>query len=553
MRLSRLSLLLILTICASQISVAQRISDRGVLNAMQLELERSMEELAKQPEPPFYLSYEITDRYSASVSANMGKVTSTTESGSTYFDIDLRVGTPQLDNTRLNTQNRGSTRLGSLSDADAIRNTLWLLTDSEYKSASEQLVQVRSEKQVTIDSSSDAPDFVASVKEEHSELHNPIVFDRETWEKRLERVSDVFAHHKTIYVGETSASIQKATRYFVNSEGSRIQTDDNTYTISLRVITRAEDGSNLMLYENYHAHDDKGLPSNRELVQKAEDLVTKLIRLRAAPKVEPYAGPAILSGRASGVLFHEILGHRLEGHRLKAASDAQTFKDFVNEKVLPANFSVVFDPEPREFQGIDLLGTYTFDNEGIRGQRVSVIQEGILKRFLLGRSTLNDFRESNGHGRKAIGHHPVARQSNLFVEVENPVTTVELQNQLIEILKERNLEYGLLFDEITGGYTITSRALPNAFTVSPIIVYKIYRDGTRQLVRGVDLIGTPLSVFDSILAGADDPSVFNGQCGAESGLVPVSAISPSILVGQLEVQRSPQSQTILPVLPPPEA
>ena len=217
--------------------------------------------------------------------------------------------------------------------------------------------------------------------------------------------------------------------------------------------------------------------------------------------------------------------------------------------------SVVFDPHLEKFGDTDLLGTYTYDNEGVKGQRVKVIEDGVLKRFLLGRSTLADegYRASNGHGRKAVGLGAVARQSNLIVEVKDPYTTAELEDKMIEILKERDLEYGLYFDDIVGGYTITSRSLPNAFTVRPVIVYKIYQDGSRELVRGVDLIGTPLTVFDSVLAAADDMAVFNGSCGAESGNIPVSAIAPSMLVGQIEVQRASQSRAILPILTPPQS
>ena len=532
---------------------AQRISDRTILNTMSDELNRSMEALSSQEEPPFFLSYEITDSYTASVNANFGQVIAHSQNAATYFDIDLRVGEPELDNTRLATPSRRNIRRGSLADSDAIRNTLWLLTDQAYKSAQEELIQVRSEKQVTIDTQGTALDFASAPQEKHTDLHVPIEFSREEWEKRVERISRVFEGHELLYTGSVGANVNKRIRYYVNSEGSSIQTNTNTYTISLRVLTRADDGSNLMLYENFHAHQPTRLPSDRELIETAENLVTQLIALRAAPKVDPYTGPAILSGQASGVLFHEILGHRLEGHRLKQVSDAQTFKSLIDEQVLPDSFSIVFDPEPTRFGSTDLIGTYQFDNEGVRGQRVEVIKNGTLKQFLLGRSTLPDFRASNGHGRKSIGHQTVARQSNLFVEVENAVTPEELEAQLIELLKERNLEYGLYFEDITGGYTITSRSIPNAFTVNPIVVYKIYQDGTRQLVRGVDLIGTPLSVFDSVIAGANDPEVFNGQCGAESGNIPVSAISPSILVGQIEVQLSMQSQAILPILPPPEA
>lgn len=532
----------------------QRVSDEDILDAMDAELSRSMLELAEQPNPPFYISYEINDTYRASVAATFGRTSRKSEFGGAYYDIDLRVGEPEMDNTHLPIRNRFvSPTIGSLASKSGIRNHLWLLTDRSFKQAIEQLVNVKTQAEIQIDSEGPALDLAQAEKVTYSKGGTHPEFSQDDWEDRVRRISAVFKGHPDLYRGSVSASVTNNMRYFVNSEESRIQDSSQTYTMVLSASTRAEDGSNLSLSELFHAREADGLPNDRDLTKKADDIVTQLINLRNAPKVEPYTGPAILSGRASGVLFHEILGHRLEGHRLKQASDAQTFKDKINERVLPESMSVVFDPQLEKQGDTDLLGTYTYDNEGVLGQRVKVIENGILKRFLLGRSTLprDGFRQSNGHGRKAIGFTSVARQSNLLVEVEDPKTPAELESMLIDMVKERGLEYGLYFDEIVGGYTITSRTLPNSFTVQPVIVYKIYQDGSRELVRGVDLIGTPLAVFDSVVAAADDVAVFNGQCGAESGSVPVSAVSPSLLVAQIEVQRSAQSRSILPILPAP--
>ena len=83
----------------------------------------------------------------------------------------------------------------------------------------------------------------------------------------------------------------------------------------------------------------------------------------------------------------------------------------------------------------------------------------------------------------------------------------------------------------------------------PNVVYRVYTDGRPpELVRGVDLIGTPLAAFGKIVAASDTVDVFNGMCGAESGSVPVSASSPSLLVSEVEVQKKAQSQETLPIL-----
>jgi predicted Zn-dependent protease len=281
-------------------------------------------------------------------------------------------------------------------------------------------------------------------------------------------------------------------------------------------------------------------------------MIGTLEKLKTAPVVDPYIGPAILSGKASGVFFHEILGHRLEGHRQKSESDAQTFKKKVGEKVLPEFMSIVFDPTIKELQGLKLSGAYSFDDEGTKGEKVVCIENGILKDFLMSRTPIDNFPRSNGHARCQPGLKPVSRQSNLLVESKNILSEQQLRQMLIEECKKQNKAFGLIFTENQGGFTSTGRVSPNAFNVTPLVVFKVYTDGRPdELVRGVDLIGTPLTTFGKIMATGSKLEVFNGTCGAESGGVPVSAVSPSILVSEIEVQKKAKSQEKAPILPPP--
>ena len=201
--------------------------------------------------------------------------------------------------------------------------------------------------------------------------------------------------------------------------------------------------------------------------------------------------------------------------------------------------------------GSDLVGTYRFDNQGIKARRVTVIDKGILKGFLMSRSPIDGFPNSNGHGRKQAGFQPVARQSNLVVEVADPLTGDELKAALLAAIEAEGKPFGLRFEAIQGGFTTTGRFMPNAFNVTPLVVYRVYPDGREELVRGVDLIGTPLTTFSFVAAGDDQIAVFNGTCGAESGGVPVSAASPAILVSHIEVQKKGKSQDRPPLLPAP--
>jgi len=316
--------------------------------------------------------------------------------------------------------------------------------------------------------------------------------------------------------------------------------------------TRADDGMELLRVETFQAPSASGLPSEGDLTAKIAKMADDLKALKNAPVAEPYDGPALLSGRAAAVFFHEVLGHRLEGHRQRDEEEGQTFTKKVGQEVLPKFLSVTDDPTVHELAGMKLAGSYDFDNEGVPAKRVEVIKDGILKNFLLSRMPIKDFSQSNGHGRSQPGLMPTGRQGNLIVSSTQNVPEAEMRQKLIEEVKKQNKPYGLYFDDIQGGFTLTTRSLPQAFQVLPVIVYKIYADGRPdELVRGVDIVGTPLAALTRILLTGDQQHVFNGVCGAESGQVPVSAVAPAMLFSEMEVQKRQHSHDRPPILPAP--
>ena len=527
-----------------------------VLDVMREELERSRKVLVEQPTPIYYLSYEITEDRSVTVGGAFGALSRWSEGESRALDIDLRVGGPKLDNTReLRSQRRGFANFAQAApvplEEEALRTVLWYQTDKTYKQAIERFTQVQTDVQVNVAAQDKAGDFSVETREVASEDTMEIRVDRAAWEDKVRKYTAPFADSPHIFSGNASIWADAETRWYVNSEGSAIKTSTAFYRVSISALTRAEDGMVLPRSEQFLSFTPEGLPDEETVMAVVHEMVRDLEALREAPLVEPYTGPAILSGRASGVFFHEILGHRLEGHRQKGANEGQTFRKMVGKKLLPTTFSVFFDPTIRRIRDTDLVGAYRYDNQGVRARRVPVIVNGVLTNFLMGRMPIEGFPKSNGHGRKNTGYAPVARQSNLFVEVSETKTREELKAELLAKVAREGKPFGLVFDRIQGGYTITGRSLPQAFTVNPTVVYRVNLDGSEELVRGVDLIGTPLAAFEEIVAAGDDLEVFNGTCGAESGPVPVAAVSPSILVSKIEVQKKDVSQTRLPILPPP--
>jgi TldD protein len=271
-----------------------------------------------------------------------------------------------------------------------------------------------------------------------------------------------------------------------------------------------------------------------------------------APLVEPFAGPAMLTGRASAVFFHEVFGHRSEGFRQKDINEGQTFARKVGEPILPDFITIVDDPTQAKLGSSILLGNYPFDDEGVAAQRVTLVDKGILRNFEMSRQPIVGFPQSNGHGRRQVGLAPVSRQGNLIVQSSKMVTNAELRRMLIAEVKRQGKQFGLLIDDIAGGFTFTGRGQPQAFQVQPLVVYEVFADGRPDmLVRGVDIVGTPLVSLTKIMATGDTPEVFNGYCGAKSGSVPVAAAAPAMLISEMEVQKKQTSTDRPPILPPP--
>jgi predicted Zn-dependent protease len=555
----------VLTVCAMLFALgagcAAGQAPSPVLQAMSAELDRSMQKLKTQPVPPYFLSYEIIETHDFHVTGAFGKLTASHENRRRQLDIDLRVGDYTMDNTR---EVRGGMSFGSLArlssatvpidnDPDAIRQVLWYHTDDRYKRALEQLTRIKTNVQVKVAQEDQSNDFSREEAQQYTEPVTDIKLDRRVWEDKIRKYTTPFAKYTNIYQASAILAASSETRWFVNSEGARIQTSQPAWHLFLIAYTKADDGMELPLYESFFGFTEKDLPDDATVLKAVDKMIRDLEALRVAPLTDPYTGPAILSGRASGVFFHEIFGHRVEGHRQKLANEAQTFKKKINEQVLSKDFSVYFDPTARRLADTDLAGYYLYDNQGVKARRVAVVENGVLKTFLMSRTPIDGFPQSNGHGRAQAGFSPVARQSNLIVEVAPSAVQPDLKKLLIEEVKKQGLLFGLYFDDISGGFTFTGRVVPNSFNVMPLVVYRIYPDGREELVRGVDLIGTPLTTFSKIIAAGKNVAVFNGICGAESGGVPVSAVSPAILVSQIEVQKKQKSQDRPPVLPAPFA
>jgi TldD protein len=526
-----------------------------VLKTMQGELARASQDLAKADPPPYFLSYTVYDQDLVVLVGAYGSLLTDASLQRRQADVTMRVGSPTLDNTHGQSRGSGVTS-GSLpqgENPDALARVLWELTDREYKRAAPAYLNTKTNTAVRAEEEDKSPDFSKETSVTHlAESKAPPAFDRSAWEGEIRRISAAFRKYPDVYFASVVLQVQNSSSRLVSSEGAAIVTPSVSTRLVMEAQTRADDGMELLRVETFQAPSASGLPSETELTAKVDKMATDLRALRSAPVAEPYDGPALLSGRAAAVFFHEVLGHRLEGHRQKDEEEGQTFTKKVNEEVLPKFLSVADDPTIQELAGVKLAGSYSFDNEGTPAQRVEVIQGGVLRNFLMSRMPIKDFSQSNGHGRNQPGLMPTGRQGNLIVTSSQSIPENKLREKLIEEAKKQGKPYGLYFDDIQGGFTLTQRTLPQAFQVLPVIVYRVYADGRPdELVRGVDIVGTPLAALTRIMLTGDAQHVFNGVCGAESGQVPVSAIAPAMLFSEMEVQKRAHAHDRPPILPPP--
>jgi TldD protein len=533
-----------------------------LLDAMTTELHRAFISLGKTatagadtPLPPYFLSYSVSDADLVSIRAQYGAVVDSSANRVRVADVQVRLGDAKLDNTH--GTHRGtavnSMQLPLSDDREALQRTLWLATNTGYGTALDNYLRVKTESQVRAKEEDSSPDFSQEPPQTSIEkAAPPVVVDRAAWERRVTALSKIFRAFPDVYQNMVMLNVQNETDYFASSEGSQVVSPHVQARLVVFAVTRAEDGMDLFRAQTFEAPTADGLPKQPELEAAMRDLGKSLEALRKAPVTEPFNGPAILSGRAAAVFFHEVLGHRLEGQRQRGDEEGQTFTKELNKEVLPTFLSVSDDPTVTTFGGTWLSGTYFYDDEGQKARRVDLIQDGVLKTFLMSRLPIASFAASNGHGRAQTGRMPTGRQGNLIVTSTKTVPNAELRKQLIAEAKKQGKPFGLYFEDISSGFAVTTRSSPQAFSVMPLVVYRVYVDGRPdELVRGVSIVGTPLAAMKRIVATSDKSEVFNGECGAESGTVPVSAVAPAMLVSEMETQKQAQGTSRPPILPIP--
>ncbi|MGC9043542.1 MAG: TldD/PmbA family protein [Myxococcota bacterium] len=563
-RISTITFLIVLLSYATAFAAKEKNLDARLiyLQAMKEEMNRTVHELSLKDFPQIYfVSYLVRFVESYEIGARFGNIYSVRDEKFGMADVDVRVGTYEYDHSTDKgvewefswspSEYKCSSILPLEPDVNAIRNVLWLLSDGSYKANAAAYLKKKGKAIYEVEDKEKKDCFSREEKMSYYGDEKRLIFDIKKNSDIARRLSLLFIDYPEIFDSDIKLRAEKVTTIFVNSEGTEIVMDKTYYSFVANAYSRADDGMLLTNDKSYYSTTFEKFLSEKELTKQVQDLIQELIDLRKAPVFEPYTGPAILEPEATGVLFHEAIGHRLEGDRMNDQSEGQTFKEKIGQQILPKFINVYDDPTMKEFKGQTLNGYYEYDEQGVKAQNVTLVEKGVLKNYLLSRKPIKGFNKSNGHGRAGIYGKPMSRMAVTYVKAEESVPLDELKKMLIEEVKKQGKPYGLMIKNIKGGSTNTSSFGYQAFNGVPRSVYRVYPDGREELVRGVELVGTPLVTISKIIKAADEYGVFNGYCGAESGFIPVSAVAPYVLISEIELQSTVKYKERPPILPSP--
>ncbi len=541
--------------------------DRKSLNkvksALRSELTRSSEGLRVPGQPKiYYLSYLFRDLDGYSVWGRLGSIWSRKPLRKRNVYADVRVGSYRTDQTTKGGLNDNSDdndsvdfcRLPLEDDVDSLRYALWRLTDSKYREA----VAAFHERQAHLihyrDENASYPSFQKGTAERSSERLRTLEIDRDYWDDYVRRSSRALKKHTDFQNTYVSFTGRTTTKVFVSTEGSEIVWQSNEFSLVASLWMLTEKGEAVEMSVVRTVADAVELPALADFIKLIDAKVAAARNVSVAKTLHSYSGPVLFAPIPAGLFFHEVLGHRLEGNRMLSSDEGKTFADKIGKPVTHPDLDIYDDPTRKRFAGSSLVGAYPYDDEGTPSERVTLVEGGCLRRLLSSRAPLKSRgHQSNGHGRNESFQRPISRMGNLFIEARKGHSWSELKTLLIEEVRRRSLPYGIAILECEGGETETESYDVQAFMGEVTVAKKIFPDGSEEFVRGVDFVGTPLASLSNVIGVGNDHEVDNAYCSAESGTIPVSTISPAVLMANLELQAKDLTRMTSYALPMPWA
>jgi TldD protein len=522
---------------ASTAASSAAVQSDPLLKAMREELDRSKSQLKMDNVPaPYYIEYRLSDVDEYSAEAAFGALRQDQRIHGRSLRIVVRVGDYKQDSY----YGPGTgivTFAPRDDDSIALRRELWLATDRAYKNATEALA---SKKAVLSQYTADQPfdDFAHASALESFGPFVKLDFSPAPWKETLEKVTNLYRSDAKIQSLSAYLRFRAVNDYFVNTEGTSTRQGYTVYSLNLSAETQADDGMELGRSPFYVSSSAAELPTQEKLLAETTKMLQTLKDLREAPLVEEdYRGPILFSNDAASDILDGMIGGNILGIRPKPGDSARTTGEFSSNykgRVLPTFLSVVDDPTAKSLGDKSFIGSYQIDEEGVRVAPLTVIKDGMLVEYLLGRMPIRDFADSNGHGRAAPGQAPSPNIGVLVLLPKESSSPDELKKKLIEMCKQEGKPYGYYAETLVG--------------YNPRLLYRVYvSDGHQELVRGAVFNELDTRTLrNNLIAAGNDPLVSNRE-----GAVPTTVISPSILFDELEVKRTDKKNAKLPEYPPP--
>ena len=595
-------ILLLVTTAAGTAKGAQVPQDNDhTLQAMRDEMARAKTRLElkipniDQPVRPYYVEYRLLDLEVREVVAEYGTLLSSTHTRNRFMDVEARVGSHKLDSSNFVSDEgfRGfigpTGSVGIDRDYDSLRQDLWIATDQAFKEA----VETYSRKQAYLSSLARQSDIDDFAKAEPVQLIEPLVtpdWTNRDWDQEARDTSATLRAFSEIHESRVTYYIVYATEYLLTSEGTEIRQNRHFAGIEAGMRTFADDGVPLNHFYATYAARPADLPSV-EAVRKGLNVAgTELMTLRAAPTAQDYTGPVLFEARAAAPMLAQVLGPAVNGARppisfspvmeqmLSGLGGKSDWVSRIGARVLPSGVNAVDDPGAKEFKGTPLIGGYAVDDEGVRAQRVTLVENGNFKSALMSRRPGPDSDQSNGHGRAAFLNDAKPTMSNLFFSSAETLSAAELKKKFLDSCRAEKLAYCLVVREMDnpaisllhqedfsellasyGGGAGTGDRLP-------LVVYRVYPEsGREEMIRGARIIGLNSRALRNLAGIGGDTFVFNymqsqingfagtalGAFGSAQSGLPASVVAPSLLFEELEVRGARGEAKRLPLLPPP--
>jgi TldD protein len=571
------------------------------LRAMRDEMARSKARLelkflgTEQTVRPFYIEYRLLDLDVREVSAEFGTLLQSAHNRNRLMNVQARVGSYKLDSSNFISDEGFRGFIGSQGsvgidgDYDSLRQDLWIATDQAFKEA----IETYSRKQAYLNSLARQSDIDDFAKVEPVQIVQPRVtpdWTTRNWEQEARETSAALRAFQDIYESRVTYYLVYATEYLMTSEGTEIRTNRTFAAVEAGMNTLASDGMPLNHLYSAYATKPADLP-NVDIVRKGLNVAgSELMALRAAQPAQDYTGPVLFEARAAAPLLAQVLGPAMNGSRPPVAFQPVVEQlmgnlggksDWVSRtgaRVLPQNVSLIDDPGAREYHGKPLIGGYDVDDEGVKAQKITVVENGTLKALLMSRRPGSDSDRSNGHGRSGFLSDAKPTMSNLFFQSSDTVSPADLKKKFLDACKAEKLNYcivvremdnpslSLLHQEDFSELLASYQGGAGTGDRLPLLVYKVYpEDGREEIIRGARIIGVNTRSLRNLAGIGNDDFVYNymqsqiagfsgtalGAFGSAQGGLPASVVAPSLLFEELELRGARGEPKRLPLLPAP--